>query len=79
MELAAKANKALFNVHGKTYLVGDAAHTIYVSNGDSMDWVKQNLRQLKLAFPPCCSPVWLLVRCPLFLPTWQASACTRNL
>ena len=43
MELAAKANKALFNVHGKTYLVGDAARTIYVSTGDSMDWVKQNL------------------------------------
>ena len=43
MELAARVNKALFNVHGKTYLVGDAARTIYVSTGDSMDWVKQNL------------------------------------
>ena len=43
MELAARANKALFNVHGKTYLVGNVARIIYVAAGGSMDWVKHNL------------------------------------
>ena len=44
MELAARANTALYNVHGKTYTVGNIANTIYVASGSSVDWVKGELR-----------------------------------
>ena len=40
LELAARGNKMLFNVHGETYEVGQLSHIMYSASGGSMDWVK---------------------------------------
>ena len=38
LNLAKKANNAIFNVHGKLYDVGCASCILYTCSGTSMDW-----------------------------------------